>query len=118
MKTIESKIRIFGHEYNEYVIGYVIKTDKGDVNAQFNKVYSNHPEPAYSLQLGCEGDNTADHLTDDDCDYISDYIRKNSEMDELENAFTKAMHNGSGFEKKCSPIYEWEIEEAAEFEED
>jgi hypothetical protein len=110
-------IQIFDHEYNEYVVGYVINTDKGNINAQFEQCrHSNHPTPAYLLYLGCSGDNTADHLADDDRDEVMDYIRNNPEMDELENAYTRAMYNGSALKEKCPPIHKWEIYAAA-FEE-
>jgi hypothetical protein len=112
----EYPIQILGHEYNEYVVGYVIETSKGDINAQFEKCNSNHPEPAYLLYLGCSGDNTADHLNDDDRNAVMDYIRHDPEIDNLENAFTKAMYNGSSLPEKCSPIQKWEIEDYAEYE--
>jgi hypothetical protein len=112
----EYPISILGHEYNEYVIGYVITTSKGDVNAQFQKCHSNHPQPAYLLYLGCEGDDTSNHLNDNDRDAVMDYIRNNPDMDVLEEAYTKAMYNGSPLHEKCAPIEKWEIQDWAEYQ--
>lgn len=109
-------MKILGHEYNEYVVGYVISTDKGDVSAQFEKIFSNHPEPAFTLQLGCEGDTTADNLSFEELDMIREYIRSCEEMRETEIAFTKAHYNGSDFKDLTSPIYWATIFEKADWE--
>lgn len=120
MKTFtdESNIEIYGHEYNAGVVGYIIKTSEGDLTAQFEKCNSNHPEPAYRLFIGCEGDNTSDHLSDKAKAVVGKYIDNCKEMDELEKAFTKAMYNDSALKNRTSPIYKYEIEEYAEYEED
>jgi hypothetical protein len=110
-------MKILGAEYNEYVVGYVISTDKGDVNAQFEKVFSNHPEPAFKLKIGCEGDSTADKFTDDERDQISVYISENEEMRTLASDFTKAYYNGSDLPDLIAPISAWQISERAEIDE-
>ena len=90
--------QITGHEYNEYVIGYVINTTKGGINAQFDKCFSNHPQPDYVLKIGCEGDETADILSEEERVQVIDYIRNNSEMDRIERLYTDAIYNGMPFQ--------------------
>lgn len=102
---------IYGHEYNEYVIGYVIHTSKGDINAQFDcDKHTNHPEPKYFLYIGCEGDETADALTYEEREVVMKYVRSNDEMDKAEKQYTAAIYNG--MEYQC-PLYLSDIEEAA-----
>ena len=115
---IEETIKIFGHEYNEHIVGYVIKTDRGDINAKLQMCDSDHPESYYAVEFDCEGNNTTKQLTDTEHDAIIGYIYSNPEMDALEKAYATAMQNGSTLKEKCSPIHKWEIEEAAEFVEE
>lgn len=110
-------MKILSAEYNEYVVGYVIFTDKGDINAQFEKVPSNHPEPSFKLQIGCVGDDTADHLTDEERDQVSDYISENDEMRSLAQDFTEAYYNGSDLPELTAPISYCQISEKAKIDE-
>lgn len=110
--------KILGHEYNEYVIGFIIKTSKGDINAQFEQCHSNHPEPAYELQLACEGDDTHRKFTETEIDELCNYMASQEDLQKIESLFTMAMYNSPDFARKTAPIYEWEIEEAAEFVEE
>lgn len=103
-----SEFKINGHEYNEYVIGYIIHTSKGDVNAQFEKCHSNHPEPNYLLYIGCEGDETAEVLNEEEREKVMNYIRNSDEMDAAEKAYTKAIY--SGMKYRC-PLFLFEIED-------
>lgn len=109
-------MKILGAEYNEYVVGYVIKTDKGDVNAQFEKAFSNHPEPAFKLRIGCEGDNTSDHLSDDEREQIRGYISENEEMSDLAKEFTEGFYNGSDLPNLISPVSKNEIFDCSQYE--
>lgn len=106
-------MNIISHEYNEYVIGFIVHTTKGDINLQFEKAFSNHPEPAYKLFPACEGDETADHLTEMEKEQLIDYAHACKEMNDLEESYTTARYNGSKLPEMCAPISKSEIEELA-----
>lgn len=63
------------HEYNEYVLGYIVKmADCRSCNFQFEKIFSNHPQPNYTLKFGCEGDDTWLQFTEDELQQMTDYL--------------------------------------------
>lgn len=102
---------IKGHEYNDYLIGFVISTNLGDVNAQFESCYSNHPSPTFRLYLRCAGDESADVLDADEEEEVLNYIRQSEELREAERIYTKAMYNGMEYNHsyplRFSEIREW-----------
>lgn len=107
-------MKILNAEYNDDVVGFVVRTSKGDVNVQFDKVFSNHPEPKFKLCFGCAGDETIDKFNDEEREQISEFMANNTEMRELENKFTEAYYNGSNLPELCSPISKIEILDRAD----
>lgn len=103
------------HEYNEYVIGYVVNYGDGrSCNFQFDKVLSNHPQPAYQLLSGCEGDDTHRQFTESELKEMDDYLSEQDDVKETLEAFNAAIYENENFAEKTAPIQRWEILEAAE----
>lgn len=104
------------YEYNEYVVGYVVTdNDTGrSINFQFDKVFSNHQEPAYKLKWGCSGDDTYRNFSEQEREEITSFLKANQDTDALEKAFTKAMYENDYFKTRQSPILMCEIFDAAE----
>lgn len=116
MENTKSKLK---HSYNEYVIGYVV--DYGDgrsCNFQFDKIFSNHPQPKYELCAGCEGDETRQQFSDEEIVEMSEYLNEQEDVQETLEAFNVAIYENETFANKTSPIQRWEILEAAEEIED
>ena len=102
------------YEYNEYVIGYVVTmTDGRSCNFQFDKVFSNHPQPNYTLKFGCEGDDTWRQFTEEELNDRSDYLLSQADVKETLEAFNTAIYENENFSYNTAPIERWEILEAA-----
>lgn len=103
------------HEYNEYVIGYVVTTEDGrSCNFQFDKIFSNHPQPKYELKTGCEGDDTHRQFSDDEIVKMSEFLDSQEDVKETLEAFNVAIYENENFAHKTAPIQRWEILEAAD----
>jgi hypothetical protein len=106
---------MLSHEYNEYVVGYVVNYgDDRSCNFQFDKIFSNHPQPKYTLRFGCEGDDTWRQFTDDELSKMSDYLLSQSDVKETLEAFNIAIYENENFSHKTAPIERFEILSAAE----
>lgn len=102
------------YEYNEYVIGYVVSYGDGrSCNFQFDKVFSNHPQPKYELKTGCEGDDTHRQFSDDEIVEMSEFLNSQEDVKETIEAFNTAIYENESFADKTAPIQRWEILEAA-----
>lgn len=103
------------HEYNEYVIGYVVTMNDGrSCNFQFDKIFSNHPQPNYTLKFGCEGDDTWRQFTEQELNKMGEYLLYQDDVKETLEAFNKAIYENENFANKTAPIHRFEILEAAE----
>lgn len=95
------------HEYNEYVVGYVI-TDNDTLRAlnfQLEKIDSNHPSPDWDLYHSCAGDEThndwrigelvtAQNYVDSQED-IQEWLREvNKARDEMPKEFLELISGG------------------------
>ena len=87
------------HEYNEYVIGYVV-TDKNtgrSINFQFEKYHpSNHPTPDFHVYSQCEGDETYKEFKQYEIDYIAEWLDSKADVNEAEEIYTKAYYVDDG----------------------
>jgi len=98
------------YEYNEYVIGYVVKYHDGrECNFQFDKIFSNHPEPNFILKYGCEGDDTHRIFTEEELKEMSDFLNQQTDVKELSVAFTDAKYKGMEYRY---PLFKSEIFDA------
>ena len=110
-----SFMKKFNYEYNEYVIGYVVNYGDGrSCNFQFDKVFSNHPQPKYELKTGCEGDDTHRQFSDDEIVEMGEFLDSQEDVKETLEAFNTAIYENENFADKTAPIQRWEILEAAE----
>lgn len=103
------------HEYNEYIVGYVVTNDDGrSCNFQFQKIFSNHPQPDYELTWGCEGEDTYKDFSEDELIEMSEYLDAQEDVKEVLEAYNVAIYENEDFANKISPIQEYEIFEASE----
>jgi hypothetical protein len=76
------------YEYNEYVIGYVVtdlETGRS-ANAQFHDRGNND----HALKFGCEGDDTHTVFTETELEAMTDWLRAQDGIADLENAYDAA----------------------------
>jgi hypothetical protein len=73
------------HEYNEYVVGYVV-TDK-NTSRSVNFQFKNNGV----LDYGLEGDDTYQAFNECELEAIKNYLRSHNDVDELENNYALAM---------------------------
>ena len=87
--TIVSLIGLnLSYEYNEYVVGFIV-TDKNtgrSANAQFSDRGNND----HALKFGCEGDETHAVFTETELEVMTDWLRAQDGVDELEMAYDAA----------------------------
>ena len=79
MNTNNLKLK---HEYNEYVIGYVItdeNTDR-DLNFQLAKWDSNHPSPDYTISHSSIGDETSNDWSEEELEQASNYVKEQKDI--------------------------------------
>jgi len=77
------------HEYNEYVVGFIV-TDKNtgrSANAQFHDRGNND----HALKFGCEGDETYEAFTETELEAMTEWLREQEGINDLENAYDAAM---------------------------
>lgn len=87
------------HEYNEYVIGYVVtdKTTGREINFQFEKYQqTNHPAPDFYVYSQCDGDETHKAFKQYEIDYIAEWLDSKSDVKEAEETYTKAHYVDDG----------------------
>lgn len=103
------------HEYNEYVVGYVVTIKDGrSCNFQFDKIQSNHPNPSYILRAGCEGDETHEQFSEDELIKMNEYLMSQDDVKDVLKAFNIAIYENENFMNKTCPIQIFEIFDAAE----
>lgn len=103
------------YEYNEYVVGYVVNYGDGrSCNFQFDKIFSNHPQPKYSLFFDCEGDDTHRQFSEDELEEMRDYLLSKEDVKETLEAFNVAIYENENFAEKIAPIHRFEILDAAQ----
>jgi len=76
------------YEYNEHVVGYIV-TDKAtgrSANAQFHDRGNND----HALKFGCEGDDTHSVFTETELEAMTDWLRAQEGVCDLENAYDAA----------------------------
>jgi hypothetical protein len=107
----------FNYEYNDGLIGYVVSYEDGRrCNFQFEKIFSNHPEPDFELTHGCTGDTSDEQFAEDELAEMSEYLNSQEDVKETISAFNKAFYENEDFREKIwsGPMDRWEILEAAE----
>ncbi len=70
------------HEYNEYVVGYVV-TDKDSgrmLSFQLEKIESNHPSPNYYLYHSCAGDESHCDWSESELSEANDYVNAQADI--------------------------------------
>lgn len=103
------------YEYNEDVVGYVVTMADGrSCNFQFDKIFSNHPQPKYELKAGCAGDDTHRQFTEDELIEMDKYLSSQDDVKETLKAFNIAIYENENFANRTAPIQRWEVLEAAE----
>ena len=103
---MNTDFKVISHEYNEYLVGFVLKTSKEEVHLQFNQVYSNHPQPAWHLDIIEEHESNLDIV---ELTRVQSYIAHNLKAAEV--TYTEAVHNGMPF---ACPLCWSQIENYAE----
>lgn len=76
------------YEYNEHVVGYIV-TDKNtgrSANAQFSDRGNND----HALKFGCEGDDTHEVFTETELEEMTEWLRAQEGIAELERAYDAA----------------------------
>lgn len=86
------------HEYNEYVIGYVVTDSETNrsVNFQFdhNRSISYSPfDQAHFLNWGCEGDDTHEAFNEAELEEISEYLSNQTDAKKAEELVTTIFEN-------------------------
>jgi hypothetical protein len=85
----------FTKEFNEYVVGFVLKFDDGRViNVQYelNRA-SNHPQPDIIPVIGATGDETIFNFTDDEQEEIRANILNDDDINALAASMTKIFYS-------------------------
>lgn len=85
----------FTKEFNEYVVGFVLKFDDGRViNVQYelNRA-SNHPHPDIIPVIGATGDETIFNFTDDEQEEIRKIILSSDDINALAASMTKIFYS-------------------------
>lgn len=89
-----SKLVVKSIEYNEYVIGFIINFEDGRfINVQYEKCTSNHPEPAFTASIRCEGDETWRAFDDEELEEINKIVDENKEMAEFGRLYTEVYYS-------------------------
>ena len=70
------------HEYNEYVVGYVVTdTETGrTLNFQLERIISNHPDPDFELIHSCSGDDTHADFTEEELEEAQEYVESQKDI--------------------------------------
>lgn len=76
------------YEYNEYVIGYVV-TDL-ETGRSANTQFHDRGNNDHALKFGCEGDDTHAVFTETELEAMTDWLRAQDGIADLENAYDAA----------------------------
>ena len=110
------------HEYNEYVIGYVVTDlESGkSVNFQLEKTSSNHPSPDFVFRHSCQGDETSSDWSEEDLDLASCYIDEQDDVNNLLTVINEIKDSDEGDDKlnelfmSGDGVYEYDFNELLE----
>lgn len=86
------------HEYNEYVVGYVVTDeDTGrEINAQFQEYQHGYGDYAARIDVACAGDESHEGWSEEEQAEVVAYLNEQPEVLKLESAIS-ALYEARGY---------------------
>lgn len=90
------------HEYNEYVIGFVVTDQETNrsVNFQLEEITSNHPSPDFEFTHSCEADETNENFTAEELEEAQEYLDAQDDVIRLLSEINEAKDRIGNYEVK------------------